>query len=60
MYLITVQLNIDGPMSVEGAGLGGVFKILQLHFHWGSTNNRGSEHTIKKKRFPLEVSIRAL
>jgi len=28
-----------------------------LHFHWGSTDESGSEHTINGKHYPLEVHL---
>ena len=33
------------------------YQLLQLHFHWGSKNGRGSEHTINGKRFPMEMHL---
>ena len=33
------------------------YKFLQLHFHWGSSNKRGSEHTIDGQQYPLEMHI---
>ena len=41
---------------IKGAGLPGTYRIAQLHFHWGSDNNKGSEHTIDGNAYPLEVS----
>jgi len=29
----------------------------QLHFHWGSDDTMGSEHTVNRKRFPLEMHL---
>lgn len=29
----------------------------QFHFHWGSTNSKGSEHTINSKQYPMEVTL---
>lgn len=28
-----------------------------FHFHWGSPNQRGSEHSINKQRFDVELHI---
>ena len=33
------------------------YQFLQLHFHWGSTDDQGSEHTIDGFRFPLEMHL---
>ena len=35
----------DGPYNGE------MYQFLQLHFHWGSTEKQGSEHTIKGTRY---------
>ena len=33
------------------------YKLLQLHFHWGSDDTQGSEHTVDGKRFPMEMHL---
>jgi len=57
----TVEFKVDlatnnftftgGPFGAE------TYQFLQLHFHWGSTNDQGSEHTIGGKRFPMEMHM---
>ena len=32
--------------GIRGGKLKGNYKLLQFHFHWGSSNDHGSEHTI--------------
>ena len=43
--------------QISGGGLGGTYKFAQLHFHWGDTSQKGSEHTLNGKAFPLEVHL---
>lgn len=43
--------------EVYGGSLPDEYVFLQFHFHWGSTDERGSEHVIYNKRFPLEVKL---
>ena len=38
------------PGVYNGSLVGDQFKLLQFHFHWGSSNDRGSEHTIDGQR----------
>ena len=45
----------DGVLS--GGPLDGDYNILQFHFHWGSTNYQGSEHTVNGQEYPLELHI---
>ncbi|OON21156.1 carbonate dehydratase, eukaryotic-type, partial [Opisthorchis viverrini] len=33
------------------------YEIMQMHFHWGSDNLRGSEHLFDGRRFPMETHI---
>lgn len=47
-------------MSVEGGGLDGQYNTAELHFHWGSSNNLGSEHSINGRKYPLEVRVHLL
>merc|ERR1712130_390717 len=49
----------DGIMtgSPDVLGEGQSYQMLQLHFHWGADNSRGSEHTINGVEFPMEMHI---
>jgi carbonic anhydrase len=52
----TVQLNIiSGNITLRGAALNSRYRLAQLHVHWGATNDVGSEHTVSKKAYPLEI-----
>lgn len=57
----TAQLDVNMPGAGEGVLSGGPlsedYQILQLHFHWGKTNDKGSEHTYDGMAFPLEMHI---
>ncbi len=33
------------------------YAFAQLHFHWGSQDDKGSEHTINGVHFPLEMHM---
>ena len=45
-----------GVYHVSGGGLTGVYTTVQFHFHWGSNNEKGSEHTMNGKKYAGEVS----
>lgn len=51
-----VQLSLPGSMRVV-SGFDRVYHAAQLHFHWGSVEEPGSEHTIDNVHFPAEVSL---
>ncbi|CAC5377550.1 CA [Mytilus coruscus] len=53
----TAQLNIIGDLKVSGGGLSGTYNTAQLHFHWGSSSNKGSEHLRNRMAYPLEMHI---
>ncbi|XP_072000944.1 carbonic anhydrase 15-like [Engystomops pustulosus] len=53
----SVLLSLSGDMYISEAGLPNKYKALQFHFHWGSPNKDGSEHTVDGKQFPLELHI---
>ncbi|KAH8332344.1 carbonic anhydrase 2-like isoform X1 [Drosophila bipectinata] len=42
---------------ITGGLLNGRFIAEGFHFHWGSINQRGSEHSINKQRFDVEMHI---
>ncbi|XP_068615284.1 carbonic anhydrase 1-like, partial [Brachionichthys hirsutus] len=40
----------NGPIT-------GVYRLKQFHFHWGSEDKCGSEHTVSGKKFPAELHL---
>jgi len=53
----TPDSDADLPGIYNASLAGDKFKLLQFHFHWGSSNDRGSEHTIDGQRFALEMHL---
>ncbi|XP_076106378.1 carbonic anhydrase 7-like isoform X1 [Mytilus galloprovincialis] len=55
----TVEVDVEGRnnLLVTGGGLPGPFMVKQFHFHWGSADNRGSEHDISGRYFPMEMHV---
>ncbi|XP_059829181.1 carbonic anhydrase 4a isoform X1 [Hypanus sabinus] len=53
----SVQVDLAGDISISGGGLPGTFKALQFHYHWGTTTLPGSEHTINRLQYPMELHI---
>ena len=49
---------LTGKSNISGGGLpSSRFQAVQLHFHWGSVNSRGSEHQIGGRNYPMEIHI---
>ena len=48
---------LTGKSNISGGGLPSRFRAVQMHFHWGSENFRGSEHQVDKRSFPMELHI---
>ena len=44
-------------VALSGGPLSNRFIAKQFHFHWGSSDKTGSEHTVDGKQFAAEVSI---
>ncbi|XP_069687668.1 carbonic anhydrase 2-like [Periplaneta americana] len=42
---------------ISGGPLDGEYKFSQLHFHWGSDDSIGSEHTVSNVSFPMEMHL---
>lgn len=55
MHLILVQVDLPSNARVKGGKLGGEYKAVALHFHWGEDGGPGSEHTIDGEQFAMEV-----
>lgn len=48
---------LTGTSNISGGGLPSRFQAVQLHFHWGSENSRGSEHQVNGRKYPMEIHI---
>ncbi|GFO09876.1 carbonic anhydrase [Plakobranchus ocellatus] len=55
-HAASVSVRHDG-MRVRGGGLNGSYKTAEFHFHWGGGNDRGSEHALDGRKFPLEMHV---
>lgn len=53
----SVQLILNGSITISGGMLPGTYKADHLHFHWGTDSSPGSEHTIDGMQFPMEMHI---
>jgi len=55
----TVQLDVLSTSTalLKGGPLSDEYKVLQLHFHWGSDDTKGSEHTYDGMAFPMELHV---
>ncbi|XP_034403081.1 carbonic anhydrase 15 isoform X1 [Cyclopterus lumpus] len=53
----SVVLQVGNGMSVSGGGLPDVYHTIQLHFHWGGPATNGSEHTVDRRRYPMEMHV---
>uniref|UniRef100_A0A6P4EFG8 Carbonic anhydrase n=1 Tax=Drosophila rhopaloa TaxID=1041015 RepID=A0A6P4EFG8_DRORH len=43
--------------GINGGLLPGDFEVQSVHFHWGSKNSKGSEHSIGNRRYDVEMHI---
>ncbi|KAM5281436.1 carbonic anhydrase 1 isoform 2-T2 [Ctenodactylus gundi] len=47
----------DGPNGLKGGPLSDSYRLSQFHFHWGSTDGDGSEHTLDGTKYSGELHI---
>ncbi|KAL2100257.1 hypothetical protein ACEWY4_004651 [Coilia grayii] len=52
----TLQLMLPPSMRIV-SGFDRVYYAAQLHFHWGTVEEPGSEHTIDNVHFPAEIHV---
>lgn len=53
--LIDVFTILHAFAVLTGGPLTGVYRLRQFHFHWGQTDEQGSEHTVDGKKYASEV-----
>ncbi|XP_033059412.1 carbonic anhydrase 1 isoform X2 [Trachypithecus francoisi] len=47
--------DTDNRSVLKGGPLSNSYRLFQFHFHWGSTNECGSEHTVDGVKYSSEV-----
>ena len=56
-WQLIAQAEIQGGQTstctVSGDVLNGTYVFAQMHFHWGSTDDKGSEHTVNGQRYKI-------
>jgi len=52
---VDLKSNIK-TVGVSGSALSNDYYLEQFHFHWGTDNSFGSEHTIDGNAYPMEVT----
>ena len=51
-----LKISFDSHVyNVSGGGLNGTYTTVQFHLHWGTMNDKGSEHTVDGMMYPAEV-----
>lgn len=43
--------------TLTGGPITGIYRLKQFHFHWGSSDGKGSEHTVDGKLYPAELHL---
>ncbi|XP_032087006.1 carbonic anhydrase 7 [Thamnophis elegans] len=49
--------DVDDKTAISGGPLQNPYRLKQFHFHWGTSQKLGSEHTINGKSFPCELHL---
>lgn len=61
IFNLSILVKIDVPaaagLRLRSPSLPAPYRLTQFHFHWGTGTQGGSEHTINKKRWPLEMHL---
>lgn len=56
-HVCDTHTNVYFYISVlKGGPLADTYRLVQFHFHWGSSDGQGSEHTVDKKKYASEVT----
>ncbi|XP_076146866.1 carbonic anhydrase 1-like [Alosa pseudoharengus] len=43
--------------TLTGGPISGTYRLKQFHFHWGASDDRGSEHTVAGTKYPAELHL---
>ncbi|KTF93488.1 hypothetical protein cypCar_00009876 [Cyprinus carpio] len=53
---VTFADDDDSSILTEGP-ISGKYRLKQFHFHWGASDDKGSEHTVDGKCYPAELHL---
>ena len=53
---MSLTLTLTLVAALSGGPLGGTYKLVHFHMHWGKDDSKGSEHTVDGKSYAAEVS----
>ncbi|XP_053535749.1 carbonic anhydrase [Ictalurus punctatus] len=57
-HSVQVTFSDDKDAStLTGGPITGTYRLKQFHFHWGSSDDKGSEHTVDGKLYPAELHL---
>ncbi|XP_036120377.1 carbonic anhydrase 2 isoform X2 [Molossus molossus] len=56
-FLETTFLSIFWALVLKEGPLADTYRLIQFHFHWGSCDGQGSEHTVDKKKYSAELHL---
>lgn len=57
-HSFNVEFDDSQDCSVlKGGPLNGTYRLIQFHFHWGSSDGHGSEHTVNKTKYAAELHL---
>ena len=55
---VVFEVDMPNTFTIRDGPYGGEeYQFLQLHFHWGSVDSQGSEHTINGTRYVNYIVI---
>ncbi|KAL2085669.1 hypothetical protein ACEWY4_018989 [Coilia grayii] len=43
--------------TLTGGPISGTYRLKQFHFHWGASDDKGSEHTVEGTKYPAELHL---
>ncbi|KAG7231214.1 hypothetical protein INR49_012045 [Caranx melampygus] len=55
-FQVTFVDDNDNSSLTEGP-ISGTYRLKQFHFHWGASDDRGSEHTVAGTKYPAELHL---
>ncbi|XP_028662579.1 carbonic anhydrase 4-like [Erpetoichthys calabaricus] len=53
----SVQVNLPSTLKIKGSDFSTTYKAVQLHLHWGSEKEPGSEHLLDGEQYSMELHI---